>query len=289
MGNNSVMGVLASMAAGAVLTLGSADASAYSATNAALEFILYSGDANNMAGAGVASSITWGDPATGTGYSGDLRAAFFITSVIEHAQDVNAGYDAYDGADFFELWGTTSPGSNDYFTMCDDSVAVGDPDPTPDKEYYLRRVTRAQDILAGDILAINQTTGYSGHTVLVRAAPTEINPQINPKYAGTKQYAVKIYDATSSNHGCQWNDPQWADGRWIGTSCMDGYFDPGAGQATMRVYTDLAGNLLGYTWSVTSSTTSYYSPTTRPYRVCRLHNLPVDPSPPVPPPPPPPP
>jgi hypothetical protein len=52
--------------------------------------------------------------------------------------------------------------------------------------------------------------------------------------------------------------------------------DPGAGTAYLRVYTDAqSGRLLGFTWSVTSSLWSYYSPEARPYRVGRLVNLPA--------------
>jgi hypothetical protein len=64
--------------------------------------------------------------------------------------------------------------------------------------------------------------------------------------------------------------------------------DPGAGTAYLRVYTDsLTGMLLGFTWSVTASTSSYYSPSSRPYRIGRLFKLPdplEDPADPPPPP-----
>jgi hypothetical protein len=93
-----------------------------------------------------------------------------------------------------------------------------------------------------------------------------------PRYSGTKQYAVPIIDSTNSSHGC---NTAYPDSRWTGT-CTGGYGGSGIGTGYIRVYTDsMTGILLGYTWSVTASTTSYYSPSTRPYRVGRLFKLPA--------------
>jgi hypothetical protein len=61
----------------------------------------------------------------------------------------------------------------------------------------------------------------------------------------------------------------------------------GIGTGYMRLYVHASnGGLLGYTWSVTSSQTSYMSPKTRPYHIGRLFKLPPPAGDDLPPPPP---
>ncbi|HTN87059.1 MAG TPA: hypothetical protein VL242_25345 [Sorangium sp.] len=164
----------------------------------------------------------------------------------------------YTGTDIAVLWGSTSPNSHIYY---DNIIA----------ENYFTQVTNVVDIAAGDLLAINHvlnssgTVTYSGHAAIITGPATQISPAISPVYANTKQYAVPIADATSSSHGCSVSYP---DSRWSG-ACTGGTFTAGTGTAYMRLYTDLSGNLLGYSWSVTSGAT-YYSPTTRPYAIGKL-------------------
>ncbi|XXT23116.1 hypothetical protein WME94_16395 [Sorangium sp. So ce429] len=164
----------------------------------------------------------------------------------------------YTGTDIAVLWGSTSPNSHIYY---DNIIA----------ESYFTHVTNVADIAAGDLLAIDQvvnasgTVTYSGHAAIITGAATQILPALSPVYASTKQYAVPIADATSTSHGCSVSYP---DSRWSGV-CNGGTFAAGPGTAYMRLYTDLSGNLLGYTWSVTSGAT-YYSPSTRPYAIGKL-------------------
>lgn len=164
----------------------------------------------------------------------------------------------YTGTDIAVLWGSTSPNSHVYY---DNIIA----------EHYFTHVTNVADIAAGDLLAIDQVVNssgvvtYSGHAAIVTGPATQISPALSPAYASTKQYAVPIADATSSSHGCSVSYP---DSRWSG-ACNGGTFAAGTGTAYMRLYTDLSGNLLGYTWSVTSGAT-YYSPSTRPYAIGKL-------------------
>ncbi|WP_437758882.1 hypothetical protein [Sorangium sp. So ce1389] len=164
----------------------------------------------------------------------------------------------YTGTDIAVLWGSTSPNSHVYY---DNIVA----------ENYFDRVTNVADIGAGDLLAINHvvnssgTVTYSGHAAIITGAAEELPTALSPIYASTKQYAVPIADATSSSHGCSVSYP---DSRWSGV-CNGGTFTTGTGTAYMRLYTDLSGNLLGYTWSVTAGS-AYYSPSTRPYAIGKL-------------------
>ncbi|WP_437692083.1 hypothetical protein [Sorangium sp. So ce176] len=164
----------------------------------------------------------------------------------------------YTGTDIAVLWGSTSPNSHIYY---DNIVA----------ENYFERVTNVADIAAGDLLAIDQvvnssgTVTYSGHAAIITGPATQLPTALSPIYASTKQYVLPIADATSSVHGCNVSYP---DSRWSG-ACTGGTFTTGPGTASMRLYTDLSGNLLGYTWSVTSGA-AYYSPSTRPYAIGKL-------------------
>src|SRR5262249_50088123 len=103
----------------------------------------------------------------------------------------------------------------------------------------------AAGISRGDILAIATTSTYSGHLAIVTAPAKEIPTQLQPIYSGTKQWAVSIADSTQTAHGC---NPSYPDSRWVG-DCTTGHMKPGAGKATIRLYTDsLTGILLGFTW-----------------------------------------
>jgi hypothetical protein len=270
---------VASLAAASFITLGSASASAKDHTDWALEYV------------DRATSDVWGsDPCVidWTTMTGKVKAACFFTLTLGKAQ-------GYTDQDFKAMWDMKSPTSNLYFDLIKTSPPVGGAAPVG--ETYFRRVTRATDIQKGDIFAVgtvikygpdpnsdeDDTVEYAGHTMMITGAPTVILPQVDPRYSGTTQYAVPIVDSTNSSHGC---NPAYPDSRWTGT-CDNGYMTPGAGTAFIRVYTDsLTGVMLGYTWSVTKSRTSYYAPSKRPYQIGRLFKLPA-PLPTEPPPPPP--
>jgi hypothetical protein len=158
----------------------------------------------------------------------------------------------YLNADIVTLWGFTNPGSPVYY----DYILSG---------HYFTQITNVADLAAGDALVIDSTSTYSGHTVVIMDVPTQIVPALNPILANTTQWAVPIADSTTSSHGC---NPSYPDSRWSG-SCASGTFTAGSGTGFMRVYSDLSGNLQGYSWSVTSGG-AYYAPATRPYVVGRL-------------------
>ncbi|WP_437301902.1 hypothetical protein [Sorangium sp. So ce388] len=277
---------VASLAAASLITLGSASASAKDHADWALEFLDKTIADNNTWGNDPACYINWetapapaedGSFVPGEGmpaWSAMTKGACFFTLTLQKSM-------GYTQDDIKRLWRKNSPTSDQYFDVINASPAVGAA--PPGIETYFRRVTRAIDVQKGDVLVVGATATYAGHTVVITGTPTEILPQINPRYSGTKQYAVPIADSTETAHGCNESYP---DSRWSGP-CTGGYMTSGAGTGYMRVYTDsLTGILLGYTWSVTSSTTSYYSPSTRPFRIGRLFKLPA-PLPTDPPPPPP--
>ncbi|WP_437581804.1 hypothetical protein [Sorangium sp. So ce887] len=255
--------------------LGSASASAKDHVDWALDFI-DSSASNEFAGTGEQCFMTWEEPqvlsvdgvtAEVPAWSGRTKGACFFIMSLQKSK-------GYAESDIRKIWGAYGLTSDNLFDWINMSPATGAPPPSPDDETSFRRVNRALDIQRGDVLAIGATSTYAGHTVIIAGPVKEIFPQILPRYSGTKQYAVPIVDSTSSSHGCLAEDHEYADSRWDGP-CTGGNMEAGAGTATMRLYADsITGYLLGYTWSVTSSTTSYYSPMTRPYRVGRLFKLP---------------
>ncbi|WP_437539462.1 hypothetical protein WME79_24230 [Sorangium sp. So ce726] len=272
---------VASLAAASFITLASASASAKGPEDWALEFI--DNAVSNEWGTDPECFLNWDDEDPNIAWTGMTKGACFFTLSLQKAM-------GYTQQDISLMWGKRSPGSDYYYALVNASPAVG-AIPTG-IETYFRRVTRAIDIQKGDVFTIGAvgdcaaempTNCYPGHTMIITGAPEEIRPQIMPIYSGTKQYAVPIADSTGSNHGC--TAGKYKDSRWSG-ACMGGKMEAGAGTGYVRVYTDsLTGILLGYTWSVTASTSSYYSPSTRPYRIGRLFKLPA-PVPTDPPPPP---
>lgn len=276
MRNISTSLTLASVAICSAITFGAAPAGAATMTHleAALNFI--SNASVNDTDITNGCSINW------VTYEGHTKGACFFIEALKHGN----GYTSdYTSTDIFNMWGAGSPTSHQLYVKLDASPAVGGSAPSP--ETYFRKVTSIGSVQPGDLIIIDSQTTYSGHVLIVRSPASVISPQINPKFSGTIQWSVPIVDSTDSKHGC---NPTYPDSRWYG-DCQTGYATgSGAGTGYIRIYTDLlTGQLLGYTWSVTSADSStYYSPSTRPYRIGRLANLPA-PAPPTPPPPPPPP
>lgn len=237
---NSVRFFLASVAAGSIVTV-AAPAMAYDHLTWANFFIGPPAPTTNEIVGGCTINWTTMENSTTAG------AGFFI-AVLSKAQN-------WAATDVHAHWGFFCPSSPTLY------AAIG-------SGTYFTHITKAIDIQAEDVIVINGVPGYSGHTMIVESAPVLITHQIAPIYANTQQWRVAIVDSTTTAHGC-------TDSRWTGTcSPLTGTMDPGAGRGAVRLYTDTAtGNLLGYTWSVTASNTSYYSPGTRPYRVGRLTGL----------------
>jgi hypothetical protein len=275
---------VASLAAASFVMLGSAPASAKDHTDWALDFI--DNAVTNDATVGDEKCyMTWDDPEVIkidgedveiSPWTGRTKGACFFVLSLKKSM-------GYSDDDIRYLWVKSRPSSAELYDIINDSPVYGGLEREP--ETYFRRINRAIDIQKGDVLVIDATATYAGHTVIITGPAKEISP-VMPRYSGTRQYAVPIVDSTSSPHGCFDAGSEYADSRWQG-ECTGGYMAAGAGTGTMRVYTDaITNHLLGYTWSVTPSMTSYYSPSTRPYRIGRLFKLPVDPVEDEPPPPP---
>lgn len=274
MRTNSLSLALASVVACSVIMLGASSASAANMNHVtAANTFISNAVVNDTDIDDSGCSINWAT------YVGHTKGACLFIEVLKHGNNYAADYVS---TDIKAMWGSSSPTSAQLYAKISASPPVGGTAPSP--ETYFRQVTSIGSIQSGDVMVINSTSSYAGHTMIVRGAASLISTQLNPKWSGTLQWAVPIIDSTDSKHGC---NPSYPDSRWYG-DCNNGYqTGTGAGYGYVRIYTDLlTGQLLGYTWSVTSADSStYYSPSTRPYKIARLTNLPA----PIPPPPPPPP
>lgn len=155
-----------------------------------------------------------------------------------------------DATNMAYYWGSTSPTSEKYYDkFTDPSLA------------HVTLVSNASDIAAGDVLVIDKTMTYGGHTVIITGAATLISP-INPIRTGTLQWAVPIADSTSSAHGCSaaYPDSRWASITTVGSTTTCTGFTSGVGTGYMRIYTDVSGALVGHTWSVAVASKTNYFP-----------------------------
>lgn len=121
------------------------------------------------------------------------------------------------------------------------------------------RITRVEEVLPGDIIAIRypRGSGNTGHVMIVADVP-RARPATPPVIAGTRQWEVSIIDSTTSDHG-------QGDTR----HSASGHFHPGVGRGVIRLYTDAAGHVVGHTWS-TSSHSPYREQQARHVEIGRL-------------------
>lgn len=175
------------------------------------------------------------------------NGAVFFTAVQKAAF-------GYTSTDIFTLWGSTSPNSSQYY----DNFF-----PVAPAQTHFTQITNVSNIAAGDVLVIDATGPYSGHTAIVTGPVTPVSPAMNPLKPNSQQWALPIADSTSARHGCSQSYPD--------SRCVGGAFTSGEGTAFMRLYSDLSGALQAYTWSVSvASDDAYFSTTTRPFMIGRL-------------------
>ncbi|WP_437742913.1 hypothetical protein WMF39_46600 [Sorangium sp. So ce1504] len=213
-------------------------------------FVLDALDTNRFA---TPSSINW------TNFTGATQGASLFTLSLLH-EDPTLTTSIVRG-----WWGSTSPTSASLYGH----VVAGN---------HFKRISKIGDILPGDLLVINYTDGGSGHTAIVDAYPTAIAPAIEPAVSGTTQYSLRVIDSTSTAHGCA-TDPSTGDTRWVPADptkpCRGGSTDGGAGRGTMRLYAVSpgqanAGDLTGYSWSLTSGSAYFPQTGARPHAFGRL-------------------
>jgi hypothetical protein len=217
-----------------------------------------------LAAAAVASIVAMAPTAAHASASDDIEdAALAIiaggTSPGNGGAFVTASYKrafTYTNAQITWLFGSSSVSAAGWF----DAIAAGT---------YFDEITDIADVAPGQIFVIDQvfddpaTTTvnetYSGHAAVVVGYPIDITPPsgfYQPYKTGTKQWALQIADSTSSVHGA---NPTYPDVR-------PALSKPGTGY--IRLYSDATtGDLVAYTWSVTSTTNedNYYTQSERPF------------------------
>ena len=184
--------------------------------------------------------VTWPGVAGSAVYSNRSKCNTFITRVLRQAY-------GWSTTDFQNWMGSTSPTAATYF----DTILA---------QNRFTRITTIDSIAAGDVLAakyLKPTSTATGHTMLA-TRPAVAMTAIKPIVAGTNQYELQIVDSSSTGHGT-------TDTR----RRADGSYEDGAGVGLIRLYADVNGVIVGYSWSTLSGST-YYDASSRPLAIGRL-------------------
>jgi hypothetical protein len=191
-------------------------------------------DANNSY-ANSEQALSW--PADGVGaYSSRADCSGYVTRSLMKAF-------AFTAEDIAAWVGSKGPSSARYH----DNILF---------QNNFQRIQRAADVQRGDILAIkylDKTGGGTGHTMIAAGKATKRAVDTEPLVDGTVQYELLIIDSTKSPH---------STGDTRKGTAADGGDQDGAGLGKMRLYADaVSGQIVGYTWSL-SSGSDYYTATT---------------------------
>lgn len=96
-----------------------------------------------------------------------------------------------------------------------------------------------KNVKAGDIFAAKYTgEANTGHVMIIDAEPTLIQGTVSPLVSDTQQWAVTIIDSSNAH----WK----GDTRYT----ENGKKQTGIGRGTIRIYTNMSGELVGWTWSM---------------------------------------
>lgn len=136
---------------------------------------------------------------------------------------------SYDAAQFKKWLGASRPTARRYHN----AIAEGK---------GFEQVAKLTDARPGDILAIKYKqpeNTNTGHVMLV-AGPILAMEPAEPRIAGTRQWEVPVIDSSMSGHGK--TDTRHGKGEM-------GKDHTGVGRGVIRLYTDTAGKVAGYTWS----------------------------------------
>jgi hypothetical protein len=185
--------------------------------------------------------VTWAGVGGATESASYADCSGFMNALLAQAFGIGA-------ADFKAWLGAPRPLAKDYY------AAIA----TPRGFVPVKNIANVQP---GDIIAIrylNSAPGdNTGHLLLVAAAPQRRTPA-RPVVNTTEQWDVAIIDSSETGHGKD-------DTRRL----PDGSFHDGLGRGVMRLYTDGAGALAGYTWSDLSDSV-FYDAAERPLTIGRL-------------------
>ncbi len=183
-------------------------------------------------------TVVWpGDPAGAPQCRTDCSG--FIDALLKHIYGLKS-------AQLKEWFGTGRPVAKDYYAV----IAA---------EHGFRRIPLVSQVRAGDLLAVTYPSGSTntGHVMLVADAPRP-REATAPIVAGTRQWEVTVIDESESGHGK-------TDTRHNPDKSMR----DGLGRGVLRIYTDAAGQIAGYSWS-TLKASKFQSAQTRPFVVGRL-------------------
>lgn len=177
-------------------------------------------------------ALSWPDAATGSIYSSRADCSGYVTRSLMKAFEFTA--------EDFQAWmGSKGPSSARYH----DNIVF---------QNNFQRIRRASDVQRGDILAskyLDKTGGGTGHTMIAASTPVLRSAPTEPLINGTVQYELRIIDSTSSPHST--GDTREGTG-------TNGADQDGAGLGTIRLYADaLSGQIVGYTWSLSSGSVYY--------------------------------
>ena len=131
------------------------------------------------------------------------------------------------------------------------------------KPKYFTKITNIYDARIGDFIVFRILPGTSGtdntgHIMIINAKPIRIAPSnlSNPSNNNLHQWIINIIDQSSA-HGK-------LDSRKNGSN--------GLGTGYLKIYTEVNGNLRGYSWS-DSANSKYIDSKTRPLVIARLVEL----------------
>jgi len=109
------------------------------------------------------------------------------------------------------------------------------------RKHGFTRIEQLDATRSGDVIAIKynnaQKGDNTGHLLLVVKTPKKRLPSA-PLQEDTQQWEVVAIDSSRSGHGK--NDTRRRP---------NGTFGSGVGQGVIRLYSDLGGEIVGYTWS----------------------------------------
>jgi len=186
------------------------------------------------------SVVTW------AGWNGASRSesqtdcSGFINAWLEQKYGLTA-------SDFECFFGTKRPLAETYY----DAVT---------SQNKFKQIPLIYDVQPGDFIVIKYPADNdnSRHIMLVAAAPQKY-PSSNPEIEGTDQWVITVIESSQTGHGK--TDIRWQD---------NGTFHDGLGQGVFRIYTNDAGEPVGYTWS-TFAISDYYIQQERPLVIGRLN------------------
>jgi hypothetical protein len=173
----------------------------------------------------------------------------FVTNILKHSYKWSNRY--------FKNWlQSTSPYAETYH----EAIM---------SENRFSNITNIDQVDAGDLMSIkypdkksDQKSRYTGHMAIIAEKPTP-RESTRPILRDTRQYRVPVYDTSGGGHG--YEDTRYTGG--LG-------WRSGVGYGYMRLYTNLSGEIVGYTWSERGG--PFYSMRSNPVVVGRLTNITTD-------------